>query len=238
MMRGACGCVVLLLAGCSGILGIEDLAPSTIHGTARDLLANPVEQVNIVLHLDPDGVRVSHAVTDDDGKFELPITAALPVTGYFEIMDPRYVHTRSHLVDFVVEHADLDVEIFTVTPDGLRSIVARAGRTQRAASWLVIAKVIDDDGGSFASATVGAQVGDPPQPVQQICYADPQTSLPCGDGSSTEADGLAFLFDVPEADSLAITAMNGPGKRVDAELPIPAGPGLLFTPVPIPRRAP
>jgi hypothetical protein len=237
-MRGACGCIVLLLAGCSGILGIDDFAPSTIHGSVRDLLANPIAQLTVVLHLDPDGIRVSRATTDDDGNFEMPITVALPVSGYFEIRDPRYVHTRSRLVDSVVEHADLDVELFTLTPEGLRTVVADAGKTQGPANWLVIALVIGGDEGPVVNATVGAQVGDPPQPVQQICYSNPQTSLPCGDGSSTQADGLAFLFDVPESDSLAITAMDGSGKRFDAEIPIVPGPGLVVTPIPVPRRAP
>jgi hypothetical protein len=191
-----------------------------------------------VLFRAPDGVEVGHATTDSAGKFELPVTEGLPLNGYFELVDPRYVHTVSHLVTPVVDHAHReDDDILTLTPDGLRKLAADAGRTQDPAHWLVIAQVVDDQGSFLSGATVAARPDPPalPTPVE-VCYSDdsPQhTGLPCGNGAATdESDPKAWLFDVPETPSLVITAMDANGGPHQVAFPIVGGPGLVFTPVP------
>src|SRR4051812_43243444 len=116
-MRGAILCVVAMIAGCSAVLGIDDLHPPTIHGAVRDLAGGTVSKVSIALYRDPeaggsDSTRIDAATTDGQGRFELPIRARLPLDGYLDLDDAPFVRTFSHLTQQVVDHSDLDVEVF------------------------------------------------------------------------------------------------------------------------------
>jgi hypothetical protein len=225
-----------MLAGCSAVLGIEDLHPSTVHGIVRDLGADTVANVAVILYRDPgpgmvDSTRIDDATTDEHGAFELPITAALPLTGYFDLVDSRFVRTFSHLHRPIVDHADFDIEILTLTAAGLRSLAADAGMPQDAAHGLVLAQIVDADGSALPGATVHAEVGEPPVAVSQICYTNASTGFPCETGS-TRDDGIAWLFNIPETASLSITAVDAEGHEHAVSFPVVAGPGLVFTPVP------
>jgi hypothetical protein len=228
-MRAAYAGLVVGLAGCGSILGIEDLRPPTIHGAVRDLKADTVADAMVTLFRDPDAThtnpqRIGDAMTDSAGAFTLPISDELPLDGFFELADPRFVHTFSHLVLPVVDRADPQaVQILTLTPDGLRMVAADAGRAQDAAHSLVIAQVVDAEG----NPQVGATISDQPGPV---CYSLEGVALPCHVGATT-TDGLAWLFDVPEAALLTITAVDAGGKPYSASFPVLAGPGIVFTPV-------
>jgi hypothetical protein len=228
--------MVGMLAGCSAVLGIDDLHPPTIHGVVRDLAADTVSNAPVVLYRDPDAqtpdaTRVGSTKTSDGGKFEFPITGRLPLDGYLELADARFVRTFSHLVQPVVDHADLDVEVHTVTVVGLHMLATEAGKTQAPLRWVVVAQVVDAGGSALPGATVSAEAGDPAAPVPQICYTDPSTGFPCVAGP-TRDDGKAWLFDVPEMASLTISAMDSDGHLHTTSFPVIAGPGLVFTPVP------
>jgi hypothetical protein len=219
-----------MLAGCSAVLGIDDLHPPTIRGVVRDLGADTVSNAAVVLYREP-ATRVGATTTRDGGKFEFPITGALPFDGYFDLSDPRFVRTFSHLAQLVVDHADLDVEVLTLTAAGLRMLASDAGKTQGALGWVVMAQVVDAGGSALAGATVQAEAGDPAVAVAQICYTDPSTGFPCAAGP-THDDGKAWLFDVPEMAPLSITATDSDGHLHTVSFPTVAGPGLVFTPVP------
>jgi hypothetical protein len=225
-----------MLAGCSTVLGIDDLRPPTIHGTLRDV-ADLVSNASIALYRDPDGAGqnstpIAHATTGGDGKFAFPIAKDLPLHGYLELVDPRFVHTFSHLVQPLVDGADLDIEVLTLTAAALQMIAGDAHMTQDPTRSVVIAQVVDADGGTLAGATIHAQAaGDPPMDILQICAVDPSTSLPCATGT-TRSDGMAWLFDVPQTMELTITAVDGDGKSHEVAFPVVAGPSLVFTPVP------
>jgi hypothetical protein len=231
VMRGASICVVAMLAGCSNVLGIDDLHPPTIHGIVRDIATDTVSNVAVVLHRDPDATRIDEATTSARGTFDIPINETLPFDGYFDLDDPRFVRTFSHLVQPVVDHADMDVEIVTLTPPGLGLLASSAGKSQGAHRWVVIAQVFDAGGSAVTGATVQANADGTDLPASQICYANPSTGLPCGTGSTTGDDGKAWLFDVPEMAMLTITATADSHVQT-VSFPVEAGPGLLFTPVP------
>ncbi len=234
-MRGPFLCTVAMLAGCSAVLGIEDLHPPTIHGAVRDLAGGTVSKVSIVLFRDPEGggsdsTRIDAATTDGQGRFELPIRAVLPLDGYLDLDDAPFVRTFSHLTQPVVDHADLDVEVFTLTAAGVANLASGAGKTQDPARSVVIAKIVDADGSGLPGATVHAEVGTPPTAVSQICYTNSLTGFPCATGG-TGTDGLAWLFDVPETESLNITAVDANGQPHGLVFPVIAGPSLVFTQV-------
>jgi hypothetical protein len=219
--------MVAMIAGCSAVLGIEDLRPPTIHGTVRDMTADTVSSVSIVFR-DPLGPPIGEATTDGKGRFEIPITAALPLTGYLDLDDPNFVHTFSHLSQPVVDHNDLDVEVLTLTAAGLRTLASDVHVTQDPARSLVIAQVVDAGGSALEGATVLATG------VSQICYTDPSTGSPCVNGATdvTRGDGKAWLFDVPATLPLKITAMDADGKPHSVMVAVGTGPSLVFTPVP------
>jgi len=236
-MRGACICVVATLAGCSTVLGIDDLHPPTIKGTVRDIATDTVSNVQVVLYRDPEPetaapTRIDDATTNDRGTFQIPITDTLPLSGYFKLSDQRFVSTFSHLILPVVDHADVDdVEILTLTANGLGLLASGAGKTQDSRHWVVMAQVFDAGGSALPGAIVHAQADGSPVAASQICYSSPSTGLPCGTRSTTGDDGKAWLFDIPQADSLSITATDGEGHLHAVAFPVDAGPGLLFTPV-------
>jgi hypothetical protein len=226
-----------MLAGCSAVLGIEDLHPSTVHGVVRDLAADTVPNASVVLYRDPapggvDSTRIDGATTDDHGAFDLAVTAALPLDGYFDLADPRFVRTFDHLSQPVVDHADLDVEILTLNAITLQKLAADAGKAQDAARWLVVAQVVDAGGSTLEGATVHAEVGEPPVAVSEICYTNLSTGAPCDTGTTTRGDGNAWLFNIPETTSLHITATDADGHAHAVSFPVIAGPGLVITPVP------
>jgi hypothetical protein len=235
VIRGAFLCTVAMLAGCSAVLGIDDLHPPTIHGAVRDLAGGTVSNVSIVLYRDPEGggsdsSRIDAATTDGQGQFELPLRATLPLNGYLDLDDAHFVRTFSHLTQPVVDHADFDVEVFTLTAAGLATLASGAQVTQDPARSVVIARIVDMDGGVLVGATVHAEVGTPPTAVPQICYTNSLTGFPCATGA-TGADGLAWVFDVPETESLKITAVDAEGQPQVLVFPVIAGPSLVFTPV-------
>jgi len=232
-MRGPLLCTVAMLAGCSAVLGIEDLHPPTIHGAVRDLAGGTVSNVSIVLYRAPeavgsDGTRIDAATTDGQGRFELPLSAALPLIGYLDLDDAPFVRTFSHLIQPVVDHADFDVEVFTLTAAGLATLASGAQVTQDPARAVVIARIVDMDGGVLVGATVHAEVGTSATPVSQICYTNSLTNFPCATGA-TGPDGLAWLFDVPETDSLKITAVDAEGQPQVLVFRVIAAPSLVFT---------
>lgn len=227
-----------MLAGCSAALGIDDLHPPTIHGVVRDLLNSTVPNVSVALYREPEGgapggAHLDDATTDGQGRFEFPITAALPINVYLDLGDAGFVRTVDHLTQPVVDHSDVDVELLTLTTAGLRMLASDAHETQDPARSVVIAQVIEADGSAVVGATVHAAVharaGDPGTDVPQICYTD-ASGAPCALGT-TRDDGLAWLFDVPETASLTISAADGAGHSHTASLSVVAGPGLVFTAV-------
>lgn len=235
--------MVAMLAGCSAALGIEDLHPPTIHGVVRDLQNSTVPNVSVALYREPDGgapggAHLDDATTDGQGRFEFPITAALPIDVYLDLADAGFVRTVDHLSQPVVDHSDTDVELLTLTTAGLRMLASDARATLDPARSVVVAQVIEADGSAVAGATVHAavhaQVGDPGTDVPQICYTDTSVGTPCATGT-TRDDGLAWLFDVPETASLTISAMDGNGHSHSAALSVVAGPSLVFTAVRPPR---
>jgi hypothetical protein len=235
-MRGPLLCVVAMLAGCSAVLGIEDLHPPTIHGAVRDLEGGTVSKVSIALFRDPEGggsdsTRIDAATTDGQGKFELPIRAPLPLDGYLDLDDAPFVRTFRHLDQPVVDHADLDVEVFTLTAAGVANLASGAGKTQDPARSVVIATIVDADGSVVPGAIVQAEAGVPPTPVSQICYTNMLTRFPCATGG-TGPDGLAWLFDVPETESLNVTAVGTAGHAYGLVFRVIAGPSLVSTAVP------
>ena len=226
-----------LFAGCSGVLGIEDFHTAMIRGTLRDIGPDAPVAANVVIawYRGPDAThgdatRLGETTTAHDGDFELSVTAEPPLESYLEIVDPRYVHTFSRVIQPVLVHADTYVDILTATADGLQALAGHAGETQGAQRWLVIAQVVDADGGTRPGVTVDAEVADPRGPVAQICYSDETNDLPCRAGG-TGSDGRAWLFDVPATSSLSITAIDRDGSHATS-FPITAGPGVVFTPVP------
>lgn len=228
-----------MLAGCSAALGIEDLHPPTIHGTVSDRLGSNVPNVSVALYREPDGgaldgARLDEATTDGQGRFEFPIAGALPINVYLDLADAGFVRTVNHLSQPVVDHADVDVELRTLTTAGLRMLASDAHATQDPARSVVIAEVIEADGSDVVGATVHARAGDPGTDVPQICYTDPSSvDAPCAPGApgATREGGLAWLFDVPETASLTITAMDSAGHSHVASLSIVAGPGLVYVAV-------
>lgn len=236
VIRGAFLCTVAMLAGCSAVLGIEDLHPPTIHGAVRQIGGDNVSNVSIALYRDPEGggtdsTLIEAATTDGQGRFELPIRVALPLDGYLDLADPHFVRTFSHLTQPVVDHADLDVEVFTLTAAGLATLASGAHVTQDPARSVVIAQIVDMYGSALPGATVQAEAGVPATPVSQICYTNSLTGFPCAPGV-TGTDGLAWLFDVPETASLKITAVDAAGQPHVVEFAVVAGPSLVSTPVP------
>jgi hypothetical protein len=227
--------IAAMLAGCSAALGIDDLHPPTIHGTLRDA-TDFVSNAPIALYRAPDGAGldgtpIDHATTDGAGKFAFPVSEGLPLHGYLDLADPRFVRTISHLIQPVVDHADVDVEILTLTAAALRMLASDAHMNQDPARSIVVAQVIDADGGSVEVATLHAEAGEPPTNVPLICFADRATSLPCAT-DSMHSNGVAWLFDVPETSLLKITAVDAEGKSHEVDLHIVPGPSLVFTPVP------
>jgi hypothetical protein len=218
-MRGAILWMVAMIAGCSAVLGIEDLHPPTIHGTVRDMAADTVSNVSVALHRDQDGIPIAAATTDGKGRFEFPVTERLPLDVYLELADPNFVRTFSHL---------------TQPADGLRMLASGAGQTQGPGRSVVIAQVVDAGGSALTGATVQAEAGVPPTSVAHICYTDPSTGFPCAPGApgATRDDGKAWLFDVPETTKLHITAVDADGKLHEVEFAVVAEPSLVFTPVP------
>lgn len=234
VMRGAILGMVAMIAGCSAVLGIEDLHPPTIHGTVRDVVADTVSNVLVALHRDQDGTSIAAATTDGKGRFDVPVTEALPLDVYLELADPRFVRTFSHLTQPVVDHADFDVEVLTLTADGLRTVASDAHQMQDPARSVVIAQVVDAGGSALTGATVQVEAGVPPTTVAHICYTEPSTGAPCGPGATnvTGDDGKAWLFDVPETTELNITAVDTGGKSYAVKFAVVAGPSFVFTPVP------
>jgi hypothetical protein len=222
-----------MLAGCSTVLGIDDLHPPTIHGTLRDNV-DAVRNAPIALYRTSDGAGldgtpIDHATTDGAGKFAFPVSAGLPLHGYLDLTDPRFVRTINHLIQPVADHADVDVEVLTLTAAAFRMLASDAGMPQDPARSIVVAQVIDADGGALSGATI--QAGDPPTAVPHMCFGDQVTSLPCAT-DAMHSNGLAWLFDVPETSLLKITAVDAEGKSHEVKLHIVAGPSLVFTPVP------
>jgi hypothetical protein len=229
-MRNALLWMMAMLAGCDAVVGIEDLHPPTIRGTVREIGNDNLPNVSVVLYRDPDGARIDAATTDGQGKFEFPITEALPFDGYLDVGDPGLVRTFSHLSQPVVDHADVGLDLFTLTAAGVPMLVDDAHATQDPARSIVLAQVIDKDGGAITGATVHARVAGAPMDVPQICYTDALTPAPCAAGT-TRDNGFAWLFDIPETASLTITAVDGDGHSYEVSFPIIAGPSLVFTPV-------
>jgi hypothetical protein len=200
----------------------------------RDLAADIVPNASVALYREPEGgapdsTRLDAATTNGQGRFEFPVTAALPISVYLDLADSRFVRTFSHVTQPLVDHTDLDVEILTLTTAGLRRLASDAHATQDPARSVVVARVVDADGSTLAGATVHAQGGNPPTDIAQICYSDAVTGFPCAPGT-TRDDGLAWLFDVPAA-SLTITAIDSAGHPHAVSLSIVAGPSFVFTPV-------
>jgi hypothetical protein len=229
----------VLLAGCGGVLGIEDFKPPKIQILLRDFeTGTRLPGTVVTLWRDDQGPvkEVARVTTDADGQFDLVMTTELPLDGYFEIVDPRYLHTFSHLAQPVVDHADHSADILTTTAAGLQRVADNAGMSQTAGTWLVIAQVLDD-GGQVAQATVHAKRDGTPIDDAKICYTkdddDDDKDVPCG-RTTTGADGKAWLFDIPgDASSLVITAMDAEGKRHEVPFPLETGPGIVYTPVPV-----
>lgn len=216
----------LLLSGCTSVLGIEDLHTPTpvINGFVREIGVDhrPVANAAITLRRDAGSVQLGEATTHSDGSFDMAVAEGFPSDGFFEIMDPRYLHTFSYVL-----RPDLSVELVTLTAAQLQSLASTSGTTQNQSNWLVIAEVVDGDGGPVSGATVSSE---PTAPPQDLCYSDAITQLPCHAGSTT-GDGRAWFFDAPEQNNLMINAVDAQQLRYDASIPLVPGPGVVFTPL-------
>jgi len=221
----------VLLAGCGSVLGIEDFAPPMIKGALRDLDNDSVKNAKLVF-FDDSGTKVGETTTNDRGDYEFPLTGQLPVNGYFEVNDPRLVHTFSHLLTPALDRTENSHEIQTLSAEGLRNLVTAAEMVQGPSSWLVVGQVADDQGSSAVGAMVEAVTQNDPTRLLGLCYTKrDETGRPCG-GSSTADDALAWIFDVPENATLTISAVDADGGAHSTSFPTVAGPGLIFTPVP------
>jgi hypothetical protein len=221
------------LPGCGSILGIDDLHPTSIKGALSALDQDNVRNAKVVF-FDRSGTKVGETTTRDDGSYELPLTGQLPVNGYFEVKDPRVVHTVSYLLTPALDRIENSHDIQTLTPEGFAELVAAAGMSQGATSWLVVAQVVDDQGSTAVGAKIlSAATEEDPTRQLGVCYSGRSGPdlTPCG-GTSTGDDAFARIFDVPDSAALTISAVDADGGSHTISFPTVGGPGLVFTPIP------
>jgi hypothetical protein len=221
-------CFVVSLAGCGGILGIEDFDPPTIRGQLRDITSDFVPSAAVALRHD-NGAPLTQVTTDAEGRFEIPITEQLPLDGYFEVLSPGFVPTINRLLTPVIDHVDTSQDVFTTTPAGLALLEDDADTTLSATQWLVLAVVVDAGGGTIAKATVTAMDSDG-QPVDKVCYTRQDITRPCA-LVSTGSDGLAWLFGAKQNDTIVVSATDADGVTYQSTVRTFAGSGIVFAPI-------
>jgi len=217
--------IVVLLAGCNSILGIQDLHAShgaidapkadgidtppgtpTFTGTVTHAVdGSPIANASVSFYLDS-GDLVSSAVTDANGAYGVAITAALPVDGYFQVTAPGELATYSHLMFPTSDDPATTIPMYARGElDALSASTSCPVTTQ---GGLVVFRVFDAAANPVTGATIETSV------TTGIGYTDPATTLPScsGNVTATDADGAAFVFS-QTAGNIIVTAKDSGGTQ-------------------------
>ena len=145
-----------------------------------------------------DATPVAMATSDAQGKYSLSVaTNGAPIDGYIKA-------TKSGYVDIYLYPAqpwfanDTDGSINMMTP-GNRDILNNfAGGNQMAGKGMIGMAVFDSAGNPVAGATVSSM------PASGSAKYNGSNGIPSSSATMTSADGVAFLFNVPE--NVTVTA--------------------------------
>lgn len=135
------------------------------------------------------------------GAYSLSIpTGNLPVDGYLAATKASYLDTYVYPSEPAAKDGNLDVSMLTSSTFGF--LQTFAGVSQNAAKGVVIVQVVDCNDAPIAGATVSSTPGGT---VRYLSGGTPSSSA-----TSTDADGVAFIFNVGPGDvAIAASATGG-----------------------------
>jgi hypothetical protein len=215
-VRGAVVVLVVALAGCAQVLGIDDLhggsggGSATLSGTVIDVNTQmPLAGVTLTLHRDSGAVvpGLDAQTTVAGGAFSFaPVPVTVPFDGYFELDGAGEMHMFEHLL--FPTTGDLDTPVQMISMGDLVSLATASGTQEQADHSFLVIEVRDADQKRVPGATIAS---DPAAPAGDICYAhgNPASlAVDCSATATTDMNGRAVLFDVPAGD-LTVTASSG-----------------------------
>ena len=239
--------VLAALAGCSSILGIEDLEGPSIgpndsgpRDTGADVMVG--ERVSLmgtasVIELQGTGMTLAGVQLDfmqpqlaqstqttQSGSyvFSLP-TNGQPIDGFIVLhQSPTGGYPHTHVVPPVLT-GDRNFGLVTGSQNAIQMLASFAGEPHDPASTFVVFQVTGLGGSPLAGVNLACEVD------TSIVYAD-DSGFPRQGAVQTGSLGLAYMFNAPP--SLGLCFANGPSgtaqRRIETVSPnAPIAPGVL-----------
>ena len=166
--------------------------------------STPEPSVNVEV-LDPDGVQIATTVTGADGAYSTPIsTSGVPVDGYIHGTKAGFIDT--YVYPPAPLAADIDNgTVLIITSSTFALVQSFESVTQDAGNGFIGVVVSDCDNKPVAGATVTT---DPPGVVRYNV-----AGIPNNTATTTDVDGVAYVFNVPAGDVTVDADAGGQSLR-------------------------
>lgn len=204
-------------AGCSSLLGIEDLGSTTDDGGVvigdgpllkmtgsvqiLDTATQPGPGANLEV-LDPQGRVLGTTVSDANGMFSLTWRQTTPPSDiHIGASLPNTLDAFVYFEGLITGDLLIDVQVFT--PAGLQQFSSAVGVNQSAASGAIVMFAFTSDGAPLAGATFESQPGAP------LFYTGPDGRPMMGLTSTDPTFPAAWIFNAPSSLQLVLRSPSG-----------------------------
>lgn len=138
-----------------------------------------------------EGAQLASAMTDAAGMYALVVmTNGAPLDGFIKATKSGYLDVYMYPASpFIADSMDAGVNMMTATNRDFLSNLASGN--QMAGKGLIGLQIRDAAGNPVAGATVSSS------PASMAYRYTGSNGLPSGSATSTSADGVAFMFNVP-----------------------------------------
>lgn len=172
-----------------------------------------------VFRTNNDATPLAMATSDAQGKYTLSVTTGgMAIDGYIKASKSGYVDIYLYPAQPWFAN-DTDGSINMMTPGNKDLLNNFAGGNQMAGKGMIGMAVFDSAGNPVAGATVSSM------PASGSAKYNGSNGIPSSSATSTSADGVAFLFNVPE--NVTVTATKA-GMTFRAH-PVKARPDKFTT---------
>ena len=134
---------------------------------------------------------LASTMSDAQGNFSLMVpTNGMPVDGYLLATKASYVDLYMYPTGAFIANSESN-DINMITPSNKDFLSSLAGGNQMAGKGLIGLAVVDGQGNPVQGATVSST------PAAGSYHYTDSGGLPSSSATSTSADGVAFMFNVP-----------------------------------------
>ncbi len=178
--------------------GSVELSGSTAELTATGL--SPLSGETVTALASSNDATIATTTSDSSGAFSVTAsTGGAPLDAYFHASKAGIIDSYFYpAAPFAADATDIDFLLVTSTT--LAAVTASLGLTQSATKGTFIIMVVDCGGNPVTGATVSTS------PAGTVYY-DGSNGIPSAAQTSTNADGLAVVFNVP-AGSVTVGAQD------------------------------